>query len=141
MALHNCRFHPGHLVHECLDVLLHEATVVHRPKEDTTLALTLPLPTISAAFRATAGRHSSSGRSSGWSEKRRELNVTVPDSISSLLFGHNVIEPFLWGRELTLWPARGGFSSGAAVLFCCDGRGGRGRSGGGWWWRDERGMR
>jgi len=136
----NCRFHPGHLVPECLDVLLHEATVIRRPEEDTTLSLTLPLPTISAAFRATTGRHSSSGRSSGWSEKRRELDVTVPDSVSSLLFGHDVIEPFLWGGELALWLARGDFSGGVAVLFGCDRRSGCGRSGSGEWRWDERGM-
>ena len=134
MTLRNYRFHLGHFVPECLDVLLHEATVVHCPEEDATLALTLALPTISAPFRATAGRHSSSGRSSGWSEKRRELDITVPDSVSSLLFGHDVIEPFLRGGELALRLARGRFSGGVTVLFGCDRRGGRGRSGGGEWW-------
>jgi len=68
------------------------------------------------------------------------LDVTVPDSVSSLLFGHDVIEPFLWGRELALWSARGGFSGGVAVLFGCDRRGGRGRISGGERWWDERGM-
>jgi hypothetical protein len=123
-------FHLGHLVPECLDVLLHEAAVVHRPEQDPTLALTLSLPTVSAAFRATTGRHSSSGRSSGWSEKRRELDVTVPDSVSSLLLGHDVIEPFLRGRELALWLARGDFPSGLPFCFVRDRRGG-GRSEGG----------
>ena len=138
MTLRNCRFHLGYLVPECLNVLLHEATVVHCPEEDTTLALTLALPTISAPFRATAGRHSSSGRSSGWSEKRRELDITVPDSVSSLLFGHDVIEPFLRGGKLALRPARGGFSGGVAVLFCCGRRGGGGGGGGREWRWDER---
>jgi len=85
VILRSCGFHPGHLIPEGLDVLLHEVTVVYRPEEDPALPLTLSLPTASAAFRATTGRHSSSGRSSGWSEKRRELDVTVPDSVSSLL--------------------------------------------------------
>lgn len=86
MILCDCGFHLGHLIPECLDILLHEVTVVHRSEEDTALPLTLAFPTISAAFRTTTGWHSSSGRSSGWSEKRRKLDVTVPDGVSSLLF-------------------------------------------------------
>jgi len=133
MILRNCGFHLGHLVSECLNVLFHEVAVVHRPEKDPALPLTFSLPTVSAAFRATAGWHSSSGRSSGWSEERRELDVTVPDSISSLLLGHDMIEPFLWGRELALWLARGDFAGGVPVLFRCDRGSGRGRrSCGGW---------
>jgi len=140
VILRGCGFHLGHLIPECLDVLLHEVTVIHRPEEDPTLPLTLSLPTVSAAFRATTGWHSSSGRSSGWSKKRRELDVTVPDSVSSLLLRHDMIEPFLWGRELALWPARGDFAGGIAVLSCYGRRsgGGGGGSRGEWRW-DERG--
>ena len=78
--------------------------------------------------------------SSGGSEKRRELDITVPDSISSLLLGHDMIESFLWGGELPLRPARGDFACGTTVLIIYDRRDGRGSgSGRGWWW-DERGM-
>lgn len=138
MILCSSSFHPGHLVPEGLDVLLHEVTVIHRPEQDPALSLTLSLPPVSAAFRPTTGWHSSSGRRSGWSEKRRELDVTVPDCVSSLLLGHNVIEPFLWGRELALWLASGNFPGGVAVLFRDDRRGGGcGGSGERWW--DEKG--
>jgi len=137
---HNCSFQFGHLVPECLEILLHKVTVVYCSEEDTTLPLTFPLPTIPTAFRTTTGWHSSSRRSSGGSEKRRELDITVPDSISSLLLGHDMIEPFLWGRELTLRPVRGDFTSGTAVLICYDRRDDRGRSTGGKWRWDERGV-
>ena len=128
VILRNCGFHLGHLVSECLDILLHEMTIAHRPEKDPTLPLTLSLPTVSAAFRAATGWHSSSGRSSGWSEKRRELDVTVPDSVSSLLLGHDMIKPFLRGRELALWLACSDFTGGVAVLLRCDRRGGGGSS-------------
>ena len=110
MILRDCGFHLSQLVPECLDVLLHKLTVVHRPEQDPTLPLTLSLPTVSAAFRPTTGGHSSSGRSSGWSEKRRKLDVTVPDGVPSLLLGHDMIKPFLRGRELAFWPVRGDFA-------------------------------
>ena len=138
MISHSRRFHPGHLVPECLYVLLHKATVVNRSEQDPTLPLTLPLPTVSAAFRATTGRHACSGRSSGWSEKCRKLDITVPDSVPPLLLRHDMIEPFLWGGELTLLSARGNFPGRGAVLSRYDRR--SDDRGNREWWLDEWGM-
>ena len=75
----------GYLFPECLDVLLHKAAIIHCSEQDPALALTLSLPTVSAAFGSATSWHSSSGRRSGWGKKRRQLDVTVPDSVSSLL--------------------------------------------------------
>jgi len=136
----NCSFQLGHLVPECLDILLHEVTVVHRPEEDTALPLTFPLPTIPTAFRTATGWHSSSRRSSGGSEERRKLDITVSDGISSLLLGHDMIEPFLRGRELTLRPVRGDFACGTTALTRYDRRDDRGSSSGREWWWNERGV-
>jgi len=130
---HSRCFHPVHLVPECLDVLLHEAAVINRPEQDPTLPLTLSLPTVSAAFRATTGRHSCSGRSSGWSEKCRKLDIAVPDSVPPLLLRHDMIEPFLRSGELTLLPARGDFPGRGAVLSRYDGRSDD-RGNREWWW-------
>lgn len=118
----SCSFHPCYLVSECLDIFLHETTVIHRSEQNPALPLTLSLPTVSAPFRAATSWHSSSGGSSGWGEKRRELDVAVPDGISPFLFGHDVIEPFLRGRELALWPIRRNFPGRGTVLFRYDGR-------------------
>ena len=137
MIPHSRSFYPGHLVPECLDVLLHEAAVINRPEQDPTLPLALSLPTVSAAFRATTGRHACSGRSSGWSEKCRKLDITVPDSVPPLLLRHDMIEPFLRCGELALLPARSDFPGRGAILSCYDRRSDD-RSRERWW--DERGM-
>ena len=131
-----------YLIPECLDVFLHEVTVIYGPEQDPALALALPLPTISATFRSTACWHSSSGRSSGWSEKRRKLDVTVPDSVSSFLLRHDMIQSFLWGRQLAFCLACGSFPCGITIWVCYDGRSGgdRGRRSREWRW-DEWGMR
>lgn len=136
--LRGCSIQSGHFFSERLDILLHEVAVIHRSEQYTALSLTLPLPTVSAAFWPTTGWHSSSGRSSGWGKKRRELDVTVPDSVSSLLLRHDMIESFLRGRKLALWLARGDFSGGVTIRFRYDGRSGCGRRRE--WGRNERGM-
>lgn len=110
-------FQPGHLFPKCLDILLHKVAVVHGSEQDTALTLTLPLSAISAAFGSTTGWHTGSGGCSGGSKKRRKLDITIPDSISSLLFRHDVIESLLGSRELALRPICGNFSRGIAVLF------------------------
>lgn len=120
-------FQSGHFFPERLDIFLHEVAVIYRSEQDPALPLALSLPTVSATFWPTTGWHSSSGRSSGWGKKRRKLDVTVPDSVPSLLLRHDVIEPFLRGRKLALWPARGDFPSGVTIRFCHDGRSGCGR--------------
>lgn len=138
MILCSRGFHPGHLVPERLNILLHELTVIHRPKQNPALPLTFSLPAVSAALGTTTGWHSSSGRSSGWGKKRRKLDVAVPNGVSPFLLGHDVIEPFLWGRELALRPARSNFPSRGVVLFRYDRRSGRGHRGEQWW--DKRGV-
>ena len=138
MILRSRGVHPSHLVPECLDILLHEPTVIHCPEQNPALPLTLSLPAVSAALWTTTGWHSSSRRSSGWSKKRRKLDVAVPNGVSPFLLGHDVIEPFLWGRELALRPTRSNFPSRGAGLFRYDRRSGRGHCGEQWW--DKRGV-